>query len=243
MATVFIQRRAHKNGVRYAIRYKDPFTGKNKYLKTVDRKKDALEDARRLRESIENGNLPKEGAKNRKYSPQSVKMIADKLEMHWEEKIRNNKLTRGTVDDGYKRYLKQVVRKFTRKDSSELGNMLISEITTEQLMEYRHEEKEKWSAVKANRLFGVVKELFKLAKQEKAVAEDIAKDISHYNEGEHVRTAYLTPKQLDHLIDCAKENRFAPHLPAMIILGAEHGASRQELLDLKWDHCCPVEVL
>lgn len=57
------------------------------------------------------------------------------------------------------------------------------------------------------------------------------KDLS---EKAHERKKFLLPNHLDTLIDACQKNRAKFYLPAIILLGAEYGASKQEILSLKW---------
>ena len=51
---------------------------------------------------------------------------------------------------------------------------------------------------------------------------------------EHVRNRYLLPYEVDKLVEATKQTRAKFYLPAIIYLGAEHGAAKQEILGLKW---------
>jgi integrase len=56
----------------------------------------------------------------------------------------------------------------------------------------------------------------------------------YLSEKQHVRNEFLTPPQLDCLLEASQQVRSKDLFPAVICLGAEHGASKQEILDLKW---------
>ena len=68
----------------------------------------------------------------------------------------------------------------------------------------------------------------------RAVLDNISKPISFLSEKEHVRNKFLLPAQLEKLIESTQSNRGKFYMPAIICLGAEHGASKQEILSLKW---------
>jgi len=58
--------------------------------------------------------------------------------------------------------------------------------------------------------------------------------LGYLSEKEHMRNEFLTPPQLDRLLEACRSLRAKDALSAIVYLAAEHGASRQEILDLKW---------
>jgi hypothetical protein len=65
MATVTIQKRTRRKGIRYLIYYKEPSSGRKKYYKTSIRLKDAQQVANDLRVCRrECENVPKMGMKS-----------------------------------------------------------------------------------------------------------------------------------------------------------------------------------
>jgi integrase len=54
------------------------------------------------------------------------------------------------------------------------------------------------------------------------------------NEKDHERNLYLKPDKLMKIIQACQQVRSKHYLPAIILLGAEHGAAKQEILSLKW---------
>jgi hypothetical protein len=58
MATVTIQKRTRKKGVRYLVSYKVPMNGKKKYYKTFGKYREAQQAANDLRSMLDSGNLP-----------------------------------------------------------------------------------------------------------------------------------------------------------------------------------------
>jgi integrase len=61
-----------------------------------------------------------------------------------------------------------------------------------------------------------------------------ASPIRYLGEKKHERKRFILPPELDRLIEAAKTTRAQYYLPASIFLGAEHGASKQEVLCLRW---------
>jgi integrase len=54
------------------------------------------------------------------------------------------------------------------------------------------------------------------------------------NERDHERTRFLLPPEVEKLVQASRKTRAKHYLPALILLGAEHGASKQEVLSLRW---------
>jgi integrase len=88
--------------------------------------------------------------------------------------------------------------------------------------------------VTANRSLSVIKKVFKHGLKIRAVANDVSKQVSFLSEKEHVRNRFLLPARLDQLIEATQSNRGKFYMPSIIYLGAEHGASKQEVLSLEW---------
>jgi integrase len=61
-----------------------------------------------------------------------------------------------------------------------------------------------------------------------------ASPIRYLGEKKHERNRFILPPELDRLIEAAKTTRAQYYLPDSIFLGAEHGASKQEVLCLRW---------
>jgi integrase len=99
---------------------------------------------------------------------------------------------------------------------------------------YRNSVASKSSNITANRNLFVLRQVFKHGIELNAVRKDPASAIPYLSEKEHMRNEFLTPPQLDRLLEACSKLRSKEALPAIVCLGAEHGASRQEILDLKW---------
>jgi len=78
------------------------------------------------------------------------------------------------------------------------------------------------------------RQIFKQGLELNAVKNDPTSVIPYLSEKEHRRNQFLTPAQLDQLLKACQLLRSKHSLPAIICLGAEHGASKQEVLDLRW---------
>lgn len=66
------------------------------------------------------------------------------------------------------------------------------------------------------------------------IIEYPAASINYLSEKEHERNEFLLPAELDKLVEVSRNGRAKYYLPVLIYLGAEHGASKQEALSLKW---------
>lgn len=88
--------------------------------------------------------------------------------------------------------------------------------------------------MKSNRSLFVIKQVYKKGLEIRSAFEDTASPISYLGEKKHERNRFLLPPEIDKLIEAAKKTRAQYYLPAAIFLGAEHGASKQEILGLRW---------
>ena len=79
MATVYIDQRKRMNRNSYVIYYKHPISGKNKYYKTLPKKKEAQNEANRLRTLLDTGRLPEEQIVRKKPSFLTVSDIGEML--------------------------------------------------------------------------------------------------------------------------------------------------------------------
>ena len=71
------------------------------------------------------------------------------------------------------------------------------------------------------------------ALKEGEIAKDPSVGIGYLSEKQHQRTAFLTPEALAALLKKAALGKTG-YLETAILLGAEHGASLQEITSLKW---------
>ncbi len=109
------------------------------------------------------------------------------------------------------------------------------DISREDILDYRTQVAQNSSVVNSNRRLFIIKEVFKRGMKEGALYTNPVLKMSYLNEEKHCRTRYLTPKKLNKLIELCKGVRAKHYLPAIILLAAEHGAAKQEILDLAWD--------
>lgn len=108
------------------------------------------------------------------------------------------------------------------------------EVTSGQIKSYRDEVASELSNISSNKRFAVIKKVFAKGIELNAVIDDPTCELTKLSEADHERNRYLRPRELFTLVSAAEETKAKHYLPALIFLGAEHGASKQEALSLKW---------
>ena len=225
MATVLIQRRKRKDHTSYLVTFKDPLTGRKKHYKTFSRYKDAQSAANDLRALIDSGKLGDIEKSKVKITLLSFAEVSASLEEEWAKRLSLGALQPKTVD-GYLNRLQVLNRVF--------GPKMLCEITSEEIIDYRSNVLAESSAITANRNLFVIKQVFKHGQLLSAVFNNPVKEIAYVSEKDHERSRFLLPEDLTRLVEASRKTRAKFYLPALIYLGAEHGASRQECLSLKW---------
>ncbi len=114
------------------------------------------------------------------------------------------------------------------------GSQLLCKISRDEIVEYRDKIFDEFSAVTSNRGLFVIKQVFKMGLEVSAVFTDHSEGIKALSEKSHERNKFLMPEELFDLVAACKTTRAKFYLPALIFLSAEHGASKQEALSLKW---------
>jgi len=225
MATVFIQKKKRKNRNSYVIMYKNPLTGKVKYYKTLQKQKEAQKVANDLRTLLDTGKVPSSNKAKQKVMAITFREIGSLLDLAWKQKVINSELSPKTYED-YSLRLNQLYNTF--------GKKLLCEINPNQVLDYRNDLAEKISNATSNRYLFIIKQVFKQSMGEGATIEDPAESIGYLSEKDHERNRYVLPDAIDTLIEASQQTRAKFYMPALILLGAEHGASRQEVLSLEW---------
>jgi site-specific recombinase XerD len=223
MATVVIDKRKTKRGISYRVLYKDPLTFKSKYHKTCRKYKDAQSEASKLRDLLDDGKVPEFPKKRTNLLTFSE--VRESIKKVWEQKLLECDLSHVTFD-GYILRLDLLNQFF--------GSRLLCDITEAEIKDFRLEQFEKQSAVTSNRNLFILKQVFKTGLQLKAVRIDPAKNIKYLSEKAHERNSFLEPNGIEKLIVASQKTRAKFYMPALIYLGAEHGASKQEALGLRW---------
>lgn len=226
MATVVIQKRHRKDRCSYLIYYKDPATGRRKYYKTFQRHRDAQIAANELRGLLDTGKTPETNKSKARLNLFSYGEIGSSLKNGWDMRQQRSELSESTVK-GYRYFLDYTPCKtFDKK--------LLCEISYNDIIKYRNAIALNTSNVMANRSLFILKQVFAHGLEMNAIKNDPVKEIPYLSEREHERNEFLMPDALRKLIEASQKLRAKYYLPAMIYLGAEHGASKQEVLDLKW---------
>lgn len=222
MATVVIQRRPHTNGVSYAVRYRDPVTGKRCHYKTFQKKKDADRARNELRSMLDTGETPDLAPS---FRPMTFSAVARELEVDWQ--YRNS--VREISDKTYYEYVTRI-RQLERK----FGRRRLCEVTEQELKQFLMDESLRLSTVTANHHLKVLKQLMRKASELGALKKDPTAGLRKLSEKAHERNRFLLPHEVEALIRAAGQGRTQYYMPALICLGVEHGASRQKCLTLTW---------
>jgi integrase len=225
MATVTIQKRKRKKGTTYPVFYKDPVTGKKRYYKTLQRLRDAQQVANDLRALLDSGKIAAVRKAKQRVNVLTFEDVSNSLRMEWESRCRLSELSEKTLQ-GYCYWLGVAGKEF--------GKRLLCEISGKEIANYRDALACNTSNVTSNRVLFIIKQVFVHGCGIDAVREDPSIKISYLSEKEHERNKFLLPDKLRKLIDASQQLKARFYLPTMICLGAEHGASKQEILDLKW---------
>ena len=222
MATVVIQRRQNKNGVSYLVQYRDPYTGQKKHYKSFRKKRDADHARNDLRQILDSGELPK---KKMRLRVMTFAQVADLWKKELDDRVELEEISKAT----YENYTINL-----RTCQKVLGKMLLFEVSEQVILDYRKRLARDVSNVNANRILFIIKQVMKKGVAEGAIKASPAEGIRYLSEKKHARNKFLLPPQLDTLIAAAGQGKTKFYLPALICLGAEHGASKQECLSLRW---------
>jgi len=226
MATVVIQKRRRKDRTSYLVSYYDPRTGRKKHYKTFQKMRDAQRTANDLRTLLDTGKVLEISEKKNKPNLLSFAETSDLLNGEWLARFERGELSPTTFED-YADRLKVVNRVF--------GNMLLCKILENEVAAYQSSVSSEHSNVTANRNLFIIKQVFKHGLEVRGVLEDCAAEIGYLSEKEHERNRFLLPDELEKLITSCQQLKAGKfYMPAIIYLGAEHGASRQEALSLAW---------
>jgi site-specific recombinase XerD len=225
MATVVIQKREREEGASYVITYKDPGSGKKRYFKTFRKAKEAQQAANDLRYLIDNGKPLKESTVNKKANLLTFEEVAEQQIIDWQRRLQEKDLEAETVNEYIGR---------TRRISIDLGKKLLCEITGDDIRDYRGNIAKEKSNVSSNRSLFMIKQVFKKGMELNAIHENPAEGIRALSEKHHMRNKYQQPHEINTLVEATQQTKSKFYMPAVILLAVEHGASKQEILTLKW---------
>lgn len=223
MATVTIQKRNNKNGISYVVTFKDPLTGQKKYYKTFQKYRIAQRKANDLRALLDSGKRPT--PRKTKLTPLIFGEVSTSLEKEWVDRLARQDIAKKTFEE-YSIWLNVLLRSF--------GRRILCEISAKEIKAFRNDRASTHSNITANKYLSVIKKVFKHGSGLNAVVSDPSEGVKFLSEKEHERNRFLLPHELNKLIEASYRTRAKFYLPAIIYLGAEHGASKQEILSLKW---------
>jgi len=225
MATVYIQKRITKDGKSYAVKYADPISGSKKHYITCRKQRNAQTAANELRSILDSGKLPEKH--KTKLAPLTFSEVADSLRQEWALRAKRKELSEKTVSE-YCIWLSVLERNF--------GKSLLCQITQKDILNFRDTQVEVNSVISANKYLSLFRYIFNHGESLGATLGDPTEGIRFLSERSHQRNEYLDPTALDKLISSSKRTRAKFYMPALICLGAEHGASKQECLSLQWSN-------
>lgn len=226
MATVFIQKNKNQTRVSYAVKFKDPLTGKTKYYKTFLKLIDAQRAANDLRALLDDGKLTEANNKRNKINFLTFEEVAASLKEEWLDRFERQELRPSTYEE-YCYRINKLCRTFDKRP--------LCQISKKELLEFQKNVYKDTSAVTSNRSIFIIKQVFKHSLKIKAAIEDVSAQIKYLSEREHERNNYLLPEMIVQLVEASQKIRSKFYLPALIYLGSEHGASKQEALSLVWE--------
>lgn len=226
MATVIIQKRKRQSRSSYILYYKDPATGQRKYYKTFIKQKDAQRSANELRSKLDNGLISDVKKAKTKPNLLSFEEVGELLVADWGKRLNTGSLKEKTFQE----YVYRV-----RLLEKEFGKRPLYDFTEEEILNYRDDIAGIFTNITSNRSLFILKQIFKHGLELNAIKEDPVASIPYLSEKEQQRNIFLMPVDLDKLIKACDDVKPTKRLRALIFLGAEHGASKQEALSLLWD--------
>jgi integrase len=224
MASVWTKSYELKRGGRsYSIYYKDPATGETRHYMTLRKKTIADQKANELKTFIDSGKWPEIEKGKKKFRPLTLRDCSDAYIKKCERRVVREKMSEVSLSfyrDQHRMVLKDLVE-----------TTQVSTISEEMIEKYHLEVRDDISCRTANARLLALKMMFKIARKENAVSEDAAKDVGYFPET--VRKRSLKPQELDLLLEASRKTKSSKAMTAAILLGVEHGASRQEILELR----------
>jgi len=226
MATVTIATRSRQNGKSYVVQYLDPDTGRKKYHASFRRKDMAQQEANKLRIILDDGQLPEPRRKRRERKAKTFGDVAELCKQEWKRRQQEGDLSTATAK-GYLTFLKPLEAKW--------GGELMAKISRPMVLDWRADLAQRKSKALANRRLFVLKQVFAKAVATDCIAKDDIAGIRYLSEREHERKAFMYPDKVNELLEAAANCHAKHYLPLAILLAVEHGASKQEVLDLTWE--------
>jgi integrase len=155
----------------------------------------------------------------------TFKEVGMSLKLEWNQKLFRGDISEKTHAD-YIYWLNVLIRRY--------GGKLLSQITEKEIADYVNNQAIINTRVTSNKYLFIFKKIFQHGLTLNAVLINPITDIKKLSEKDHERKRFLLPLELERLVEATQKNRAKFYMPAIIYLGAEHGACKQEILDLKW---------
>ena len=171
------------------------------------------------------GEVP-ESSRQQKLRPLTFNQVAASLKEVWDKRVKRGDMKQKTHQE-YIYRLNNLCEYF--------GNTVMMELKEADLEKYRDDRIYEYSVITANKDLQIIKAVIRQGFEMNVLKEDPARNLKKLSEKKHERKRFLLPEELDLLLRCASKKGGRKYLPAIILLGAEHGASRQECLNLKWE--------
>ena len=155
MATVFIQRNKNQTRVSYAVKFKDPLTGKTKYYKTFLKLIEAQRAANDLRALLDDGKLSEVFNKRKKINFLTFEEVAVSLKEEWLDRFERQELRPSTYEE-YCYRINSLCRTF--------GKRPLCQISKRELLDFQKKIFKDTSAVTANRSIFIIKQIYQRRK-------------------------------------------------------------------------------
>jgi len=243
MATVFSRKHKTQKGHSYPVYYRHPVTKKVTYSCTMFSRADATAKENELRAQIDGGDIPETPKERKMKAMVTFGEVGKKCEKEWNRRGKEGSLASDSVA-GYLHLMHNMHKVWGKAPIRTITKDMILNLRADlaqRLVKVKSEDgkSEEWVTVQSpahsNRHLFIIKQAFQKAVEEGVIKHDPSKDIGYLSEKVHERKVFLMPAQLDLLIAQAAKGRSKHYMPLAILLAAEHGCSRQEILDLTWD--------
>lgn len=226
MATVTIAKCPRKKTKDvYRVDFVNPATKKKEYYATFKKKSEAKAAKAKLEVTLDGGEPIEKLRTSKLMRGKNTNFFCDRCEEEWKRRGLEGSLSSVTVSD-YTGRLKRIRKAF--------GRRLIGTITEEGILNFRAKEAHRNSPASANRHLFVIQQVMKCALKAKAITSDPSASVKKLSEKQHERKNFLTPEEVEVLLEQAEKQKTRHYMVLAILLGLEHGCSRQEVLDLKW---------
>ena len=226
MATTGIQIKELKGGKKsYAVWYKKPGSNKQYHYKSFRLKKIAEQEKQKLAILLDTGEIPRISLKKRN-TMAKIGDVAAQLQEDWMRRLDTKKLSKSTVAN-YLIHKKMLEKEFSR--------LFLGELKEVDILNYQAKMAREISNATSNRRLFVLKQIIAFAVSNGYMTHDVAKNVRYLSEKEHERTNSLSSCALMDLLKIAGLARSKNYMVLAILLAAEHGAAKQEILSLQWD--------